>query len=176
MPPRTMRAIQWVTTALSASRLLLEASEPCNVRVWSPRSPIAASLLRKAASPVSWVRLCWATALKSLFSSALAWTVGGAARWEAAASNAVIEKLVARWPDASTYDLSPQLGRAASGSCAVARRLAEQIESRAVERWTQRWEMWASIRDDLQEIVWLMSVVTALSLAGVGIAVMLVAT
>jgi hypothetical protein len=35
--------------------------------------------------------------------------------------------------------------------------------------------MWASVRDDLQEIFWLISVVTVLSVAGVGIAVVLVA-
>jgi hypothetical protein len=36
--------------------------------------------------------------------------------------------------------------------------------------------MWASVRNDLQEMFWLISVVTALSMAGVGIAVMLVAS
>jgi hypothetical protein len=36
--------------------------------------------------------------------------------------------------------------------------------------------MWASVRNDLQEVFWLISVVTALSVAGVGFAVMLVAT
>jgi hypothetical protein len=75
--------------------------------------------------------------------------------------------------------MNPELSRDEAEATLPERMLTEQMHSSTVKSPMYNGGsgmMWASVRNDLQEVFWLISVVTALSVAGVGIAVMLVAS